>query len=90
VAAGLAELGRRDIASLLLEGGPALAGSFLDAGEVDELRLFVAPIVIGGAGARPLAEGAGAQAISEAIPALAMDWERSNGDLLIRARLREW
>jgi len=90
VMAGLAELGRRDIASVLLEGGPTLAGSFLDAGEVDELRLFVAPMVIGGAGARALAEGAGATAIAEAIPALAMDWERSNGDLLIRARLREW
>ncbi len=90
VLAGLTELGRRDITSMLLEGGPTLAGSFLDAGEVDELRLFIAPIVIGGAGARPLAEGAGAREVAEATPALEMDWERSNGDLLIRSRLREW
>ena len=60
VAAALAELGRREITSVLLEGGPTLAGAFLDAGEVDELRLFIAPIVIGGAGARPLAGGEGA------------------------------
>ena len=90
VAAALAELGRREITSMLLEGGPTLAGSFLDAGEVDELRLFIAPIVLGGAGARPLAGGEGAPLIADATPALAMDWERSDGDLLVRARLREW
>jgi diaminohydroxyphosphoribosylaminopyrimidine deaminase / 5-amino-6-(5-phosphoribosylamino)uracil reductase len=90
VAAALAELGRREITSLLLEGGPTLAGSFLDAGEIDELRLFIAPIVLGGAGARPLARGEGAALIADATPALAMDWERSGEDLLVRARLREW
>jgi len=90
VLAALAELGRREITSLLLEGGPTLAGSFLDAGEVDELRVFVAPIVIGGAGARPLAEGRGAATIADAAPAQAMDWESTGGDLLIRARLKEW
>ena len=90
VAAALAELGRREITSLLLEGGPTLAGSFLDAGEIDELRLFIAPIVLGGAGARPLAGGEGAALIADATPALAMDCERSGEDLLVRARLREW
>jgi diaminohydroxyphosphoribosylaminopyrimidine deaminase / 5-amino-6-(5-phosphoribosylamino)uracil reductase len=84
------ELGRRGITSMLLEGGPTLTGSFLDAGEIDELRLFVAPIVIGGAGARPLVEGRGAAMIADATPALAMNWERSGDDLLVRARLREW
>jgi diaminohydroxyphosphoribosylaminopyrimidine deaminase/5-amino-6-(5-phosphoribosylamino)uracil reductase len=90
VSAALAELGRRGITSLLLEGGPTLAGSFLDAGAVDELRLFIAPIVLGGTGAKPLAEGRGAAMIAEATPALAMEWERSGEDLLVRARLREW
>ena len=90
VAAALGELGRRQITSLLLEGGPTLAGSFLEAGEVDELRLFIAPLVIGGAGARPLAAGRGVAAIAEATPVLAMEWERSDRDLLVRARLREW
>ena len=59
VNAALTELGRREITSLLVEGGAGLAGSFVDAGEVDELRLFVAPILLGGAGARPLAGGEG-------------------------------
>jgi diaminohydroxyphosphoribosylaminopyrimidine deaminase / 5-amino-6-(5-phosphoribosylamino)uracil reductase len=90
VATALAELGRRQVTSVLLEGGPTLAGSFLDAGEIDELRLFIAPIVLGGAGARPLAAGKGAAVIADATPALAMDTERSGEDLLVRARLREW
>jgi diaminohydroxyphosphoribosylaminopyrimidine deaminase / 5-amino-6-(5-phosphoribosylamino)uracil reductase len=90
VAGALAELGRGGITSVLLEGGPTLAGAFLDAGEVDELRLFIAPIVIGGSGARPLIGGSGAATIADATRALAVDWERSDGDLLVRARLREW
>ena len=90
VLTALAELGRRDMSSVLLEGGPLLAGSFLDAGAVDELRLFIAPIVIGGAGAPPPVMGAGAPRIDEARPALSMEWEAVDGDLLLRARLREW
>jgi diaminohydroxyphosphoribosylaminopyrimidine deaminase/5-amino-6-(5-phosphoribosylamino)uracil reductase len=90
VVGALAELGRREVTSVLLEGGPTLAGAFLDANEVDEMRLFIAPLVIGGTNARPLVEGAGAATIAEATPALSMEWERSDGDLLVRARLREW
>jgi diaminohydroxyphosphoribosylaminopyrimidine deaminase/5-amino-6-(5-phosphoribosylamino)uracil reductase len=90
VRAGLAELGRRDIASLLLEGGPTLAGSFLDAGEIDELRLFIAPMVVGGMLARPLIAGNGAMVLPDATAAKTMEWERSGDDLLIRARLNEW
>ena len=90
VSAALAVLGRHGITSLLLEGGAELAGSFLDAGEVDELRLFIAPVVLGGEGSRPLAAGEGVKGIDEATRALAMDWERSGDDLLIQARLREW
>lgn len=90
VKAALTELGEREISSLLLEGGPRLAGSFIDAGEVDELRLFVAPIVVGGSGSRPVAAGRGVEQIADATRALAVDCEASGEDLLITARLREW
>ncbi len=49
VGSALAELGRRGITSLFLEGGRTLAGAFADAGEVDEARVFLAPILLGGA-----------------------------------------
>jgi diaminohydroxyphosphoribosylaminopyrimidine deaminase/5-amino-6-(5-phosphoribosylamino)uracil reductase len=90
VRAALAELGHRNVTSLLLEGGARLTGAFLDAGEIDELRLFMAPVVLGGAGSRPLVAGEGAESLDAAQRALAMNWERSGDDLLIRARLREW
>jgi diaminohydroxyphosphoribosylaminopyrimidine deaminase/5-amino-6-(5-phosphoribosylamino)uracil reductase len=45
----LAALAAEGVQSLLLEGGPLLATSFLEAGLVDKLLLFVAP-TIGGEG----------------------------------------
>jgi diaminohydroxyphosphoribosylaminopyrimidine deaminase / 5-amino-6-(5-phosphoribosylamino)uracil reductase len=88
--AALDELGRRDIQDLLVEGGPTLAGSLFDAGEIDELRLFVAPVLVGAAQARALLEGEGVARIAEGVRPLATEFERVGEDLLVRARLREW
>ncbi|CAM4094300.1 bifunctional diaminohydroxyphosphoribosylaminopyrimidine deaminase/5-amino-6-(5-phosphoribosylamino)uracil reductase RibD [Deinococcus marmoris] len=43
----LTQLGRLDISSLLLEGGPGLLSAFLDASLVDEVRVFIAPKLLG-------------------------------------------
>ncbi|MDR0379306.1 MAG: bifunctional diaminohydroxyphosphoribosylaminopyrimidine deaminase/5-amino-6-(5-phosphoribosylamino)uracil reductase RibD [Candidatus Accumulibacter sp.] len=43
----MAELGRRGINELHVEGGSRLSGAFLDAGLVDELLLYLAPCLIG-------------------------------------------
>jgi diaminohydroxyphosphoribosylaminopyrimidine deaminase/5-amino-6-(5-phosphoribosylamino)uracil reductase len=86
----LAQLGAAGVTSILLEGGPHLAGAFLDAGEVDEIRLFLAPVVVGGSTARDPLEGEGAERIAEATRALTLDCEQVADDVLIRARLREW
>ena len=45
--AALADLGRRGITSLFLEGGQTLASAFVDADQVDEARVFVAPVLLG-------------------------------------------
>jgi diaminohydroxyphosphoribosylaminopyrimidine deaminase / 5-amino-6-(5-phosphoribosylamino)uracil reductase len=45
--AELRALGAEGVQSLLLEGGPTLAGAFLEAGLVDKLLLFVAPKLSG-------------------------------------------
>lgn len=49
----LAELGGQGINELHVEAGPTLSGAFLDAGLVDELLLYQAPMLIGAG--RPLA-----------------------------------
>lgn len=49
----LAELGRQGINELHVEAGPTLSGAFLDAGLVDELLVYQAPMLIGDG--RPLA-----------------------------------
>ena len=64
VANALDELGAREVQSLLLEGGPHLAGAFLEAGEIDEARMFIAPILSGGRGARTAVEGMGVEQIA--------------------------
>jgi diaminohydroxyphosphoribosylaminopyrimidine deaminase / 5-amino-6-(5-phosphoribosylamino)uracil reductase len=90
VCSALDQLGAAGVGSILLEGGPHLAGAFLDAGEVDEIRLFLAPLVLGGRTARDPLEGEGVEAISEAVRALTLDCERVGDDLLVSARLKEW
>jgi diaminohydroxyphosphoribosylaminopyrimidine deaminase/5-amino-6-(5-phosphoribosylamino)uracil reductase len=90
VRSALDQLGALGVASALLEGGPHLAGAFLDADEIDEIRLFLAPLLLGGSSARDPLEGQGVERISEAFRALTIDCERIGEDLLISARLREW
>lgn len=50
----MAELGAQGINELHVEAGPTLSGAFLDAGLVDELLVYQAPMLIGHG--RPLAE----------------------------------
>jgi diaminohydroxyphosphoribosylaminopyrimidine deaminase/5-amino-6-(5-phosphoribosylamino)uracil reductase len=90
VAAALDELGARGVQSLLLEGGPHLAGAFLEAGEVDEARVFVAPLLAGGREARTALEGIGVGEIEAAGRALELEVERLEDDVVISARFREW
>jgi diaminohydroxyphosphoribosylaminopyrimidine deaminase/5-amino-6-(5-phosphoribosylamino)uracil reductase len=90
VRSALNQLGEQGVASILLEGGPHLAGAFFDAGEIDEVRLFLAPLLLGGSKARDPLEGEGVERISDALRALTLDCEMVAGDVLISARLREW
>ncbi len=90
VRSALDQLGAEGITSLLLEGGPRLAGVFLDVREIDEVRLFIAPVLLGGRGARAPLEGEGVETVAEALRAQTLECEQLGEDLLLRARLREW
>jgi diaminohydroxyphosphoribosylaminopyrimidine deaminase/5-amino-6-(5-phosphoribosylamino)uracil reductase len=86
----LDRLGELGMASILLEGGPHLAGAFFDAGEIDEVRLFLAPLLLGGRQARDPLEGEGVEHIADALRAQTLECEKVEDDLLISARLKEW
>ncbi len=90
VRSALDQLGAAGVTSLLLEGGPKLAGVFLDAGEVDEFRLFVAPLLLGGRGARDPLESEGAENVADAVRSLTLSCQRVGDDLLLAGRIKEW
>jgi diaminohydroxyphosphoribosylaminopyrimidine deaminase/5-amino-6-(5-phosphoribosylamino)uracil reductase len=55
IARTLAALARRDVQSVLVEGGARIHGAFIAAGLVDRVALFVAPRLAGGG--LPIATG---------------------------------
>ena len=68
----LGKLGDLDIQSMLLEGGPTSRAPSWTAGDVDEVRLFVAPIALGGRSAPGAFEGEGVDSIEAAQRALTL------------------
>ncbi|MGH9930802.1 MAG: bifunctional diaminohydroxyphosphoribosylaminopyrimidine deaminase/5-amino-6-(5-phosphoribosylamino)uracil reductase RibD [Pyrinomonadaceae bacterium] len=63
----LAELGKREIQSVLVEGGANVAGKFLDARLVNKVSFFIAPKIIGGSDAPTAVGGQGARKLAEGI-----------------------
>jgi diaminohydroxyphosphoribosylaminopyrimidine deaminase/5-amino-6-(5-phosphoribosylamino)uracil reductase len=63
----LHELYKRDIQSVLVEGGTGVAGAFVDARMVDKVTFICSPIIIGGSDAPLAIGGKGATALSEAL-----------------------
>ena len=82
VTAALTDLGRREITSLFLEGGRALAAAFASAGQVDESRTFIAPVLLGGSKS--------SETSSTRLTALESHAEPVGNDTLITARYKEW
>jgi diaminohydroxyphosphoribosylaminopyrimidine deaminase/5-amino-6-(5-phosphoribosylamino)uracil reductase len=63
----LEELRKRELQSVLVEGGTEVAGAFCDARLVDKLTFIVAPIVIGGRAAPLAIGGNGANSLENAL-----------------------
>ncbi|MGW2862881.1 bifunctional diaminohydroxyphosphoribosylaminopyrimidine deaminase/5-amino-6-(5-phosphoribosylamino)uracil reductase RibD [Streptomyces sp. NPDC001205] len=83
IAALLAALHTRGVRSVLLEGGPTLAGAFVAAGAVDRVVGYLAPALLG-AGPTALA-GAGISTIAEALRLDITETVRVGPDLRITA-----
>jgi diaminohydroxyphosphoribosylaminopyrimidine deaminase/5-amino-6-(5-phosphoribosylamino)uracil reductase len=80
-------LARRELNEVLLECGPTLAGSFMAAGLVDELVLYLAPHLMGN-GARALFNLPGLETMQDRIELEWIDVRRVGEDLRITARAK--
>ena len=85
----LARLAKEGVQSLLLEGGPTIAGEFLRRGLVDKLVLFVAPKLVGGDDAPALFAGPGAERLADATPLFGLETAWAGQDLVITAYVHE-
>jgi diaminohydroxyphosphoribosylaminopyrimidine deaminase/5-amino-6-(5-phosphoribosylamino)uracil reductase len=83
----LAELTEREIVSVLLEGGPSLAGGFLAEGLVDRVVAYLAPTLFG-AGAAALGD-AGVATLAQAHHLDIDDVTTIGPDLRITATVRD-
>ncbi|MDY7019450.1 MAG: bifunctional diaminohydroxyphosphoribosylaminopyrimidine deaminase/5-amino-6-(5-phosphoribosylamino)uracil reductase RibD [Chloroflexota bacterium] len=79
----LKTLGKREIVSILVEGGGKLLGSFFDQCLVDKVLAFISPIIIGGCEAKTAVEGCGINSISEAWRLGKVSTERFGDNILV-------
>jgi diaminohydroxyphosphoribosylaminopyrimidine deaminase / 5-amino-6-(5-phosphoribosylamino)uracil reductase len=81
----LAHLGKRDVQTVLLEGGPTLAWSAVGEGLVDRVVLFLAPKLLGGERAPGVLGGEGFAPVSQALGLRITNVERIGEDLMVEA-----
>lgn len=81
-------LGERQITSVLVEGGGFLLGSLFDLGLVDKVITFIAPIIIGGEGAKTAVAGHGIDKVADAIKLERVRTERFGEDLMVSGYIK--
>ncbi len=82
------ELGKREITSIMVEGGSSIMGSMFDQGLVDKVVAFVAPVIIGGENARTPVGGQGIEKIQDAYRLHNISIEQFENDVMISGYIR--
>lgn len=80
-------LQERGVRTLMLEGGGTLNWSMLKEGLVDEIRVAIAPVIVGGKNAITLVEGEGASTVSEGVKLELKRIEQCGEDLVLTYRV---
>ncbi|MBI4216697.1 MAG: bifunctional diaminohydroxyphosphoribosylaminopyrimidine deaminase/5-amino-6-(5-phosphoribosylamino)uracil reductase RibD [Chloroflexi bacterium] len=83
----LRELGRRQVTSLLVEGGGTVLGAFFDAGLVDRATAVLSPLIIGGREAVSAVAGHGAETLAQAWRLAKVRTEVLGQDIAISGRI---
>lgn len=82
----LVELGRRRITHLLVEGGSEILGSFVDVGQIDAVRIYMSPSVLGGNRATTPVGGFGIDGLRNRLRLSDWTLERLGDDLFFSGR----
>ncbi len=82
----LEQLAVRRMTNVMVEGGAGVLGSFLAAGEIDEVYAFVAAKLVGGSNAPTPIAGAGIASLANALPLTDLRVETLGDDLLIHGQ----
>jgi len=81
------ELARRGVSTVMLEGGGTLNWSMLSAGLVDEIRLAVAPVIVGGEHAVTLVEGNGVDYVELGVKLSFEKFQQVGRDVVLTYRV---
>jgi diaminohydroxyphosphoribosylaminopyrimidine deaminase/5-amino-6-(5-phosphoribosylamino)uracil reductase len=82
----LSELYQRQVTNLLVEGGSQLLGSLFDRQLIDEVRVFIAPSLIGGASAPTPLGGSGIEQMTNALKLNNLQFETLGDNIYISGR----
>jgi diaminohydroxyphosphoribosylaminopyrimidine deaminase/5-amino-6-(5-phosphoribosylamino)uracil reductase len=85
----LQELGKRQIASILVEGGAQVHGAFLEQQLADDFYFFYAPKILCDPGAIPMVHGAARERMADALRAYNLRVRRFGNDVMLCGRMRE-
>jgi diaminohydroxyphosphoribosylaminopyrimidine deaminase/5-amino-6-(5-phosphoribosylamino)uracil reductase len=90
IGALLAELGRRRLTNLLVEGGAEVLGSFVDGDAIDEVHVFIAPRLAGGREGKTPVGGKGVARMADSLSLARWETEWIEGDLLLHGWRRSF
>lgn len=79
----MTELYKREIDSVLIEGGGTVAASFIEQGLVDKVAIFVAPVIVGGRNAPTPVMGNGVDSIKKGFRLKHQMLQTFGNDILI-------
>jgi diaminohydroxyphosphoribosylaminopyrimidine deaminase/5-amino-6-(5-phosphoribosylamino)uracil reductase len=85
----LDELGRRQMTSVLVEGGSTVLGGFFDARMIDEVHVFIAPKLSGGEKAPSPIGGQGIERMADALSLMDLQVEYVGPDIYLSGRIRK-
>ncbi|MEX2317698.1 MAG: bifunctional diaminohydroxyphosphoribosylaminopyrimidine deaminase/5-amino-6-(5-phosphoribosylamino)uracil reductase RibD [Pirellulales bacterium] len=83
----LAELGRRQMTNVLVEGGSRLLGTLFEMRAIDEAHVFISPKIVGGEAAPGAIGGAGVDRMADALALGDITIEELDGDVYVHGRV---